>query len=239
MTYNAILFDKDGTLIEFNATWLPVYKNAAMEFTGNDTELADALLGEHGYDHDSNRFIGGSLLAAGSNRDIASAWCKQLGEEIDGAMFEVRYQYLGNIFQQQAAEHVTPVVNLKQTLTELKRSGLKLGVATSDSFAGIHKTLQAFDVLDQFDFLCGYDSGHGIKPNAGMVHAFCESQAVVPAQTIVIGDNKHDIEMGRNAEAGLCIGVLTGTSTRAELETIADLVYDDISGLPELFGDDR
>ncbi|MCP3690182.1 MAG: HAD family hydrolase, partial [Gammaproteobacteria bacterium] len=210
-------------------------KNAAMDFSGNVPMLADALLGEHGYDHHRKRFIGGSLLAAGNNRDIALAWCKQLGENIEGAEFEARYRYLSHIFQQQAAEHAKPVANLKQTLTELKRSGLALGVATSDSFAGIHKTLQAFDVLNQFDFLCGYDSGHGVKPSAGMVQAFCTAQSIAPAQTIVIGDNKHDIEMGRNAAAGLCVGVLTGTSTRAELEPIADIVFDDISGLLTLF----
>jgi phosphoglycolate phosphatase len=40
--------------------------------------------------------------------------------------------------------------------------------------------------------------------------------------------------MGRNANAGLCVGVLTGTSTRADLETIADIVIDDISLLAEV-----
>ncbi|MGD2172342.1 MAG: HAD family hydrolase, partial [Gammaproteobacteria bacterium] len=39
--------------------------------------------------------------------------------------------------------------------------------------------------------------------------------------------------MGRNAGAGLCVGVLTGTSTRADLEPIADLVLEDIGGLPD------
>ena len=47
-------------------------------------------------------------------------------------------------------------------------------------------------------------------------------------EVIVVGDNRHDIEMGKNARAGLCIGVLTGASTRDELEEIADLVLDDI-----------
>jgi phosphoglycolate phosphatase len=49
---------------------------------------------------------------------------------------------------------------------------------------------------------------------------------------VVVGDNRHDIEMGRNAGAGLCVGVLTGTSTRGDLEDIADIVFDDITALP-------
>jgi phosphoglycolate phosphatase len=52
-------------------------------------------------------------------------------------------------------------------------------------------------------------------------------------QVIVVGDNRHDIEMGRNARAGLCVGVLTGTSERGDLESIADIVLDDIASLPD------
>ena len=60
-------------------------------------------------------------------------------------------------------------------------------------------------------------------------------QLALDAETVVVvGDNRHDIEMGRNANVGLCVGVLTGTSTRDDLESIADIILDDISSLPDL-----
>ena len=239
MDYKAIVFDKDGTLIDFNPTWLPVYRHAALEFANNDPVLAHALLGEHGYNHETERFVGGSLLAAGNNHDIANAWSKQLPEDFDAAQLEDFAKRLNQVFQRMGAESAAAVPGLTTTISRLKESGLKLGVATSDSYDGIHNTLQAFDILPHFDFLCGYDSGHGVKPEAGMVLAFCDAVAIPPSQTIVVGDNKHDIEMGRNAGAGLCIGVLTGTSTREELEEIADYVFDNIAGLLNLVTDHR
>lgn len=232
MTYKAIVFDKDGTLIDFHSTWLPVYRSAALEFARNNRQLADELLGEHGYDHVESRFQGGSLLAAGNNHDIAKAWSRQLSSPVDS-------QRLNQIFQHMVAESAAPVPALKETITQLQHYDLKLGVATSDSYTGIHNSLQSFGVLDCFDFLCGYDSGHGVKPEAGMVNAFCSAVSVPAAQTIVVGDNSHDIEMGRNAGAGLCVGVLTGTSTRDELESLADVVYEDIRGLLDLFANYR
>ena len=229
MKYRGIVFDKDGTLLDFNKTWLPIYLYAAVEFAEGDRQLADRLLTQHGFAAAQDRFIGGSLLAAGNNRQIAEAWAIQLGKT---DQVEATSQRLNEIFQELGSVHATAVDELTETLTQLKLAGHKLGVATADSHQGIINTLQAFDVLQQFDFLAGYDSGHGVKPEAGMVLAFCTAMELAVETVVVVGDNRHDIEMGRNAGAGLCVGVLTGTSTRDDLEDIADIVFDDISALP-------
>ena len=234
MTYKGIVFDKDGTLIDFNSTWLPVYRYAALEVAKNNRPLADELLNQHGYDPNASRFIGGSLLAVGNNHAIAHAWARHLVDVDDETEIETLSVRLNQIFQQQVALSATPVQGLKATLQHLTRAGLKLGVATSDSYQGIHNTLEAFDVISEFEFLCGYDSGHGLKPDPGMVLAFCAAMSLEPAEVIVVGDNRHDIEMGKNARAGYCIGVLTGTSTRDELEDLADVVFDDITELVRL-----
>jgi len=230
MKYRGIVFDKDGTLLDFNRTWLPVYRFAAREFAAGDAVLEDLLLTQHGFQPERNGFVGGSLLAAGNNRQIAGAWADQINKPDQVEHISSR---LHEIFHHQGALHATPVKHLANTLRELKQSGKKLGVATADSHQGIINTLKSFDVLHEFDFLAGYDSGHGVKPEAGMVVSFCEQLALDVETVVVVGDNRHDIEMGRNANVGLCIGVLTGTSTRDELESIADIVLDDISALPD------
>src|SRR5258705_7066495 len=46
----AVLFDKDGTLFDFNATWMPLYLETANEVAGGDKALALELLVESGYD---------------------------------------------------------------------------------------------------------------------------------------------------------------------------------------------
>lgn len=229
MNYRGILFDKDGTLLDFNRSWLPVYRHAALEFAEGDELLAGCLLAEQGYDAPGGRFIGGSLLAAGNNRQIAEAWAARTGRE---RHLDALSRRLNDIFGELGARHAAAVDGLAGTLRTLKSQGYRLGVATADSEQGIVATLRAFDVLRHFDFLAGYDSGHGIKPEAGMALAFCAQLALEPAEMVMVGDNRHDIEMGRNAGAGLCVGVLTGTSTRGDLEPIADLVLDDIGGLP-------
>jgi phosphoglycolate phosphatase len=236
MKYRGILFDKDGTLLDFNKTWLPIYRVAAQEFSGGDADLANQLLENFGFDAACERFLGGSLLAAGNNDEIAQAWSVFIGqpEQVDRTS-----ERLNEIFHVEGAKQATAVDKLGATLQVLKQSGLKLGVATADSHQGIINTLQSFDVLEAFDFLAGYDSGHGRKPEPGMVVAFCEQMQLEVETVVVVGDNRHDIEMGRNADAGLCVGVLTGTSTREDLETIADIVLDDISALPGLIHNHR
>ena len=113
MNYQGIVFDKDGTLLDFNRTWLPIYRFAADEFSSGDPNLAAQLLELHGFDAASERFIGGSLLAAGNNRQIAEQWAAQAGQADQTEQWASR---LHEIFRDQGAEQATPVAKLAETL---------------------------------------------------------------------------------------------------------------------------
>ena len=129
-----------------------------------------------------------------------------------------------------------PVAGLFSVILSLKDSGLTLGIATSDSASGAQATLCPFNVLDQFDFIAGYDSGFGVKPEPGMVFAFCRATGSPASAVMVVGDSRHDLEMGRQAGAGLGIGVLTGSSRRTDLADLADHVVDSIADISGLLG---
>ncbi len=225
-----IVFDKDGTLTDYHLTWSPLNEAAAAMAAGGDPELTAHLLDLGGRDPRTGRVRGGSLLAAADTREIAEAWASA------GATGDVDslVRRIDEIFEA-GAEHAVPVTATAELFGRLRSRGLTLGVATSDSEAGARATLQRLGVDIVRDlFVAGYDSGHGRKPSPGMVDAFRAANGLPPGSVAVVGDNLHDIRMGRAAGCGLCIGVLTGTGSREELAAEADYVLDSIVELEAL-----
>jgi len=230
MTIKGIVFDKDGTLLDFNATWVPVNRAVARAVAGGDEALAAELLRAGGQDDGAGIVAPGSLLAAANTRQIAAAWAELAPDHGFADLVHI----MDEIFQREGAVSAVPVPGLARTLTRLKRRGLALGIATSDSREGARATLEPFGVLDRFDFIAGYDSGFGEKPDAGMVLGFCDAVGLEPGQVMVCGDNRHDLEMGRSAGAGMLVGVLTGTSSHEHLRGLADHVVDSIADIEAL-----
>ncbi len=225
-----VLFDKDGTLLDYAATWMSANRAAALAAAGGDQELGERLLVIGGYDPDRDRVGANTALAAGNATEIAAIWLPH----VNGWEPRDLADLLDRIFEEESQAQAAPVTELAPLFARLKRRGLKLGVATNDSQRGIEATLGPFAVLDLLDFKAGYDSGHGFKPDPGMVHGFCVRTGLEPAEVAVVGDNWHDLEMGQRAGAGLVVGVLTGTGDRAGLATLADHVLDGIQDLEAL-----
>lgn len=88
-------------------------------------------------------------------------------------------------------------------------------------------------VLQFFDFVAGYDSGYGAKPDPTMLLAFCNDSGIDASQTLMVGDSLFDLLAG--CRAGMrTVGVLTGMAEAAELAPYADLVLADIGELPSV-----
>jgi phosphoglycolate phosphatase len=133
-----------------------------------------------------------------------------------------------------AAEFSVPVTDLPALFSRLKAHGLKLGIASSDNEKAIRRTVEHFGLSGYVDFVAGYDSGFGAKPGPGMFLAFCEAVGLAPGEVAMVGDNNHDMQMGRAGGAAITVAVLTGTGTRETLSAAADHCLDDITMLEQI-----
>lgn len=224
-----MLFDKDGTLIDYHRTWGPINEAAAALAGAGDAALTHKLLDIGGMDAATGLTRPDSLLAAGNAREIAQAW---IGA---GCAMDVLAltQALDRLFVT-AADTAIPVTDLEQLFARLKALGLFLGIASSDSEAAIRKLVDRFALGGLVDFIAGYDSGFGTKPEPGMLIAFCGSVGILPAEAAVIGDNRHDMNMAAAGGAGLRIAVLTGTGTAETLRPLSDFCLPSIAAVDRI-----
>jgi phosphoglycolate phosphatase len=221
-----ILFDKDGTLLDFDASWAPVNRKVALIAAAGDAALADSLLRACGMDPVTGRLVPDSLLAAGNTREIAEGLIAAGAQhDLDALVPLIDDLFAG------AAELSVPVTELAPLFARLRERGLRLGIASSDNERSIRVAVRRFGIDDYVDFVAGYDSGHGSKPGPGMVLGFCAETGLKPHQVAVVGDNNHDLHMGRNAGAGLKVAVLSGTGSRQSLEEACDVLLNDITEL--------
>lgn len=224
-----VLFDKDGTIIDYMASWSTINLEAARMAAGGVAAEADRLMALVGGDPLTGRAAPDSLLAAATSAEIAATW------SLAGSPFGVDEltERLDRLFQS-SVDVAVPVTDLAALFGRLRGLGLKLGIASSDSAAAVTATAARFGLTGLLDFCAGYDSGHGIKPGPGMLHAFCAATGLGADAVAVVGDNSHDVDMGRAGGAGLVVGVLTGTGTRATLGPGADAVIASIAEIEPL-----
>lgn len=219
-----VVFDKDGTLFDFHATWArwcdALIAELAAGSGGKATDLAQAI----GYDLTTGRFGIDSPVIAGTPPEIAEKLLPHL-QDINLTALVTQMNLLA------AKARMVEAVPLAPLLGILRSRGLRLGLATNDGEAPARAHLASVGIAEQFDFIAGSDSGHGGKPSPGMLLAFAAGQGLSPSEVLMVGDSAHDLIAGR-AAGMMTAGVLTGPATEPDLASLADVVLPDIGHLP-------
>ncbi|ESW70501.1 MULTISPECIES: HAD family hydrolase [unclassified Mesorhizobium] len=224
-----ILFDKDGTLVDFNATWLSIADFMAMDAAEGDRWKADRLLSAAGFDFVAKRFKPDSIFASGTNMDVVELWFPRLSDE-DQMLAVARFNEITSV---QGSSMAVALPGIVVALTALHKRSYRLGVATNDSTAGAEKTMVTLGVAQLFTAAYGYDAVANPKPAPDTIVAFCDLTGLKASEIAMVGDNRHDLEMARAGGCGLAVGVLSGTGTRESLSAIADVVLDSVADLPD------
>jgi len=219
-----LLFDKDGTLFDFEATWNVWTRGLLQDESGGDPERLSRMAGAVGYDLDRTAFHPDSPVIAGTADELAMRLLPHTDDATPEAL-------VARMNVRAAAAPQVPAVPLAPLLDGLRAAGYRLGVATNDAAVPARAHLDQAGVLDRFDFVAGSDSGHGAKPGPGPCLAFAAALDLDPGACVMIGDSLHDLHAGRAAGMRTA-AVLTGPAGAVTLAPHADIVLDSIGGLP-------
>jgi len=233
LAIKAILFDKDGTLIDFEATFNPATAVVIKQVCNNDQALIRQVAETVGFDLASETIRDDSPIIAGTGMDQAGLVAPLLGID-DVPKFAIE---LDKLFGAACIETVVELPGIRDTLNQLGEQGYTLGVATNDSEANGIGQMEKLEFAPKFVRILGADSGYGQKPQASMVSGFISEFGFKPEEVIMVGDSTHDLEAGRAAGAVTC-AVLTGPAKREALEPFADIILSSAAELSAYLSND-
>jgi phosphoglycolate phosphatase len=226
-----VVFDKDGTLISFEAMWGGWARRLGARLEAvTRRPVAGDVFAAIGFDPVGDRVLPGGPLAiatmAGIQERIAAVlrrWCPSISA--------ARRALAEAWFEPDPVELAVPLAHLPELFAALRSSGKAIAVATTDDREPTEATLAALGLETAVaTLLCGDDDGP-LKPSPEAFAAVCERVGRPVGRCAMVGDTPADLRMAQKANAGLVVGVLSGLGTAADLAPHADLVLASVGAL--------
>ncbi|ALG69249.1 HAD family hydrolase [Beggiatoa leptomitoformis] len=232
-----IVFDKDGTLIDFFYLWGQKARQSIETLVARvegDNALLQAICARLGCDLGNNRVVSDSDMACATIADVHQATRQVLcdwGLSIEQAELATQTHFTSILMALPDVDMIRPIGSLNKFLQDCQQIGIKIGVVTSDYRAGTQFALETLDISAWVDVLvCGDDALTSKPSPAPVLHIATQCQ-IKPQRMMVVGDSSSDLLMGKNAGVACCVGVLTGTGTQESLQRYADIVVESIADI--------
>lgn len=213
MSYKAVLFDMDGTLLD------------ALEDLCDSTNHALAQMGYplRGIE-EIRRFIGN-----GAEKQIRRAVPEGTSE---GKIMETLAAF--RAYYQDHCQIKTKVYDgLLDVLSELKEKGVKMAVVSNKPDAAVKKLSREY-FGDRLDYAIGPSDGVRCKPYPDMAEEALKALGVEKKDAVFVGDSEVDVQTGLNAGLDV-IAVSWGFRSReVVIEAGAKMIADDASELEKL-----
>jgi pyrophosphatase PpaX len=169
-----ILFDLDGTLIDTNDLIITTYLHTLDKYYPKQYKREDIL-----------PFIGPTLHEAFGSIDP---------DRVEEMILEYRTFNIAN-----HDELVKEFAGVLETVQTLKEKGYKLGIVTTKRHDVTMKGLRLMNLDALFEVIIAYDHVSKTKPDPEPIFKALEQLNSTPEETIMVGDNHHDILAGKNA----------------------------------------
>jgi len=215
----AVIFDLDGTLANFN-----------LDFKTLRSEVRSYLMR-----------IGVPASVLNVNESIfemltkTEIFVKNSGKPAT-AFGEVRSQVMAiaEKYEMEAALTTSLMPGASETLKELKRMKLKIGLCTISSEKAANYILQRFNIKDFFQIVVARDRVKYVKPHTEQFEVALKALGVSPQTAVIVGDSVVDMQSAKELKA-IAVGLPTGTSTMEQLKNNgANYIITSLTDLPVL-----
>lgn len=200
----AVIFDKDGTLIDLGASWSPAGVRFVEICARGDRHLAGALDAAIGMK--DGLIVPDGVLAAGTMGDLLATARRVLArfgsEDID-ELVEAAHVAASRV----ASSVVHPIGDVAGTMARLAAAGLGLAVTTSDDRAPTLRTLADLGVSDLVEVVVAGDDGIPPKPAPDPLLLAADRLGVTIGNTLYVGDSIVDVEAARAAGVAAMVAV--------------------------------
>ncbi|WP_068785029.1 HAD family hydrolase [Paenibacillus phocaensis] len=218
----AVLFDKDGTLMDFIYTWGRWGERLLARFSSELAKrrrpsLSSDLLQLWGIQYNAEGQISGydrnSPLSMGTVDDLLTLLALEgykAGLSWAAARVLAAQCRMAADEELERSRTARLLPGVQPFLEQCRQAGLRLGIVTSDETEAAEKHLEWLGIRSYFSVCVGADRVGRGKPYPEMVELACRELGVEIGKAAIIGDTDGDMQMARAAGAAAALALAEG-----------------------------
>jgi len=188
-----ILFDKDGTFLDFDSLWQDTAKKFSQkiyEIAPKESKRICESIGIR-----EGRIVPNSPLSSGTYQQIADVM--RMFSSFASFTQEKLYEEVEGFFYQYLINHIddTRLIGNVQELFARLHPQIVIGIATSDSYRSTEKILVHFG-LEKFVVFIASGDNVPAKPTPELLDTICDRYQFLRQNVMVIGDSTVDVILG-------------------------------------------
>ena len=219
MAIEAVIFDLDGTLAHFN-----------LDYKALRSEVRTYLMSIHV--PVSVLDVNESIFEMLKKAEIFvknSTKSSEAFEEVRTHAFSIAERY-----EMEAASTTSLIIGAVETLKNLQKMNLKMGLCTTSSEKAANYILQRFKIDGFFKVVVPRDKVKYVKPHTEQFEVALKTLGVHAKTTLIIGDSVVDMQSAKELKA-IAVGLPTGLTTTEQLMSNgANYIITSLTDLPVL-----
>jgi HAD superfamily hydrolase (TIGR01549 family) len=218
MPIEAVIFDLDGTLATFNLDYKALRGEVRSYLIQKNIPPSVLKVNESIFE-----------MLKKTQLYTRKAKSSEIFEELRNHSLALAEKY-----ELEAAETTSLLPGVAETLKELQRLNLKIGLCTSNSEKAAAYILNRFKIAEFFQVLVARDKVKDVKPHTEQFEVALKTLKAAKEATVIVGDSTVDMQSAKEIKA-LSVGYPTGFSTKEQLMTSgANYIITSLTDLPLL-----